>query len=506
VDDLRRLVVSAVNRHALGGVAVGVVRGTELTDSYCLGTADARGRPVDTDTVFQIASVSKTLTAVGLMQLHEQGKFQLDDPIDDHLESFRVRPRRSDWPRVTFRHLLTHTAGIGEVPRVLDLLRPRAWGMVRNGRPLPRLTELYHGEVVTEVPAGTKWAYANHGFAILGQLVEDISGQSLPEYMIEHVFEPLGMPNTDYLVSERVVDRMADGYQLRFDRLRQLPQLSISTLGAGAVRSSLEDLARYAAALVNEGSNSNGSVLAPESMATMLEPQYRPDAWKHSEQSFPAMGLAFFLDKLGGHPVAAHDGNLPGFNSSLVAAPRDGVAVIVLTNTGSVLGAHLLSVAILRSLLGQPDPTTQLPRPEVPHHPHLWGELCGAYRPAPGFLTNFRNWELLGGEAQVTVRDKYLVLRALSPLKPLRKGFPLHPVDSGDPLAFEVAYEGLVVPVVFGRDEAGRVARLSAGGPLFVTLEKRPSMISYRRGLQASVVAAGVSALAMRRRAAQRPR
>jgi CubicO group peptidase (beta-lactamase class C family) len=498
VDELRQLVVSAVNRHALGGLAVGAVRGTELIDSCCLGTADASGRPVDTDTVFQIASVSKTLTAVGLMQLHERGKFQLDDPIDDHLVSFRVRRGGSDWPAITFRHLLTHTAGIGEMPRVLDLIRPRAWGMVRKRRPLPRLSELYRGEVVTEVPAGAKWAYANHGFAILGQLVEDISGQSLPEYMIEHVFDPLGMSNTDYLVSDRVMERMADGYQLRFDHLRQVPEMSLSILGAGAVRSSLADMGRYAAALINEGSNGDGSVLARESVAQMLEPQYRPD------QRLPAMGLAFFLDQIGGHPVATHDGNVPGFNSSLVFAPRDGVAVIVLTNTGSVLGAHLLAAAILRSLLGVPDPATQLPRPEVPHHPHLWQELCGFYRPAPGFLTNFRIWEIFGGEAQVTVRNKQLVLRTLGPLKSLRKGIPLHPVDGTDPLAFEVAVEGLVVPVVFGRDDEGRVTRLSAGGQMFVTLQKRPSMIGYRRGLQVSAVAAGVGTVAMRRRASAR--
>ena len=501
MDEIRRLAVSAVNQHALGGLAVGVVQGEDLVDSCCLGTADAKGRPVDRDTVFQIASVSKTLTAVGLMQLHEQGRFQLDDPIDNHLKSFRLRPRESGWPAVTFRHLLTHTGGVGEVPRVADLLRPKAWGMVREGRPLPRLTELYHGEVVTEVPAGTKWAYANHGFAILGQLVEDISGQSLSEYMIQHVFDPLGMANTDYLMSQRVSDRMADGYQLRFAHLRMLPQLSLSILGAGAVRSSLEDLSRYAAALINKGTNRNGSMLSPESLAQMLQPQYRPD------ERLPAMGLAFFLDELGGHPVAAHDGNVPGFNSSLVIAPQDDLAVIVLTNTGSVIGAHLLSAAILRFLLKVADPVTQLPRPEVAHRPHLWRELCGFYRPTRGFLTNFRNWELLGGEAQVTVRNKQLILRALSPLKALRKGLRLYPVATEDPLVFEVVLEGLVVRVVFGRDEMGRVSRMSAaGGPAFVALQKRPSTINYRRGLQGSATVAGVGGLAIRRRALARRR
>jgi CubicO group peptidase (beta-lactamase class C family) len=494
LDDLRQLVVSAANRHAVGGLAVGVVRGADLIFSECLGVADPTGQPVEIDTVFQIASVSKTMTAIGLMQLHERGRFELDDPIDDYLKSFRLRAGGSDWPAVTFRHLLTHTGGLGELPRAGDLLRPRVSGLVPKGRRLPLLNELYRGEVVTEIPAGTKWAYANHGFAILGQLVEDVSGQSLPEYMIDHVFEPLGMLHTDYLASQRVTDRMASGYQLRFGRMRKVRELSISLLGAGAVRSSLRDLTSYAVALLNGGANDSGSVVSPDSLEEMLRPHYRPD------ERLPAMGLAFFLDQIEGHRIAGHDGNNPGFNSSLVFAPDDGLAVTVLTNTGSPLGAHLLSAAILRSLLEVPDPVARLPRPDVVHHPHLWGDLCGVYRPAKGFLTNLRSWGLLGGEAEVAVRKKRLVLRALSPIKALRRGLCLYPVASDDPLAFEVVLEGLVVPIVFGRDESGRVVNLSAGGPAFVTLQKRPPMTSYRRGLRTSAILAGVGGLKLRRR------
>jgi hypothetical protein len=276
--------------------------------------------------------------------------------------------------------------------------------------------------------------------------------------------------------------------------MRKVRELSISLLGAGAVRSSLRDLTSYAVALLNGGANDNGSVLSPDSLEEMLRPHYRPD------ERLPAMGLAFFLDQIEGHRVAGHDGNNPGFNSSLVFAADDGLAVIVLTNTGSPLGAHLLSAAILRSLLEAPDPVARLPRPDVVHHPHLWGKLCGVYRPAKGFLTNLRFWGLLGGEAEVTARNKQLVLRALSPIKALRRGLRLHPVASDDPLAFEVVLEGLVVPIVFRRDESGRVVNLSAGGPVFLNLWKRHSMTSYRRGLGTSAVMAGVGALKLRRR------
>src|SRR5437016_10386397 len=129
MNDLRPMVIAAARRHSLGGVAVAVVRpgGQPLTE--CLGMADgSQGRTVTPETVFRIASISKTLTALGLMQLYEDGRFQLDDRVNDHLKTFRVEapPGGSD---VTFRHLLTHTAGIGELPRVSDVVRRASWGM-----------------------------------------------------------------------------------------------------------------------------------------------------------------------------------------------------------------------------------------------------------------------------------------------------------------------------------------------------------------------------------------
>jgi hypothetical protein len=145
----------------------------------------------------------------------------------------------------------------------------------------------------------------------LGQLIEDITGQGLPEYMIDHVFEPLGMVHSDYTASQRVTERMASGYQLRFGRMRRVRELSIALLGAGAVQSSLRDLTSYAVALLNDGANESGSVLSPDSLEEMLRPRYRPD------ERLPATGLAFFLDEIDGHRVAGHDGNNPGFNSSV---------------------------------------------------------------------------------------------------------------------------------------------------------------------------------------------
>ena len=114
------LVIGAMNEDAAPGMGVGIVRGSETIYAKGFGLADAaRERPVSPRTVFRIGSISKTMTAIGLMQLWEQGFFGLDDPVNDHLKHYQVnRPDRAT-PPVTFRHLLTHTSGIGELRGVL---------------------------------------------------------------------------------------------------------------------------------------------------------------------------------------------------------------------------------------------------------------------------------------------------------------------------------------------------------------------------------------------------
>jgi CubicO group peptidase (beta-lactamase class C family) len=347
VIDVRSLVARAMADSGLAGVAVAVVKPGESRAVTCMGVADTRtARRAEPETVFRIASVTKTMTAIGLMQLREGGRFRLDDPVNDYLTSFRIEPRPS-WPEVTFRHLLTHTAGIGEIPRLSDVVNPAAFGLEPGSRGAD-LATLYRGSLRPEIPAGTKWAYANHGFAVVGQLVQDISGTPLPEYMRERVFDPLRMMTTDYLRTDRVAGDVATGHRARRGQSRPVRDYDRSLLGPGAVRSTLSDMATYADALLRTGAGQEGPILRQETLTEMWSPQFSPDP------RIPGMGLAFFLHDFDGHPVVGHDGNLPGFASALLLAPEDRVGVVVLTNTATLFGAHLLAETTLRSELGLP--------------------------------------------------------------------------------------------------------------------------------------------------------
>ena len=122
---VEELVTELLNEEPLAGLAVGIVQGDELVYAKGFGLADIKEqKPVTPDTVFRIGSISKTFTAIALMQLWEQGRFELDDPVNDYLKAYTIYPASPDAPQVTFRHLLTHTGGIGELRSWTDLFRP----------------------------------------------------------------------------------------------------------------------------------------------------------------------------------------------------------------------------------------------------------------------------------------------------------------------------------------------------------------------------------------------
>jgi CubicO group peptidase (beta-lactamase class C family) len=202
-----------LNRHPAVGLAVGVIRDGRAVVFRGHGLADIAARtPVTEDTVFRIGSVTKLFTAIAIMQLWEQGLIDLDRPASDYLRAYRLVPMEAGWRPATVRHLLTHTAGIPEVRGAADLLhadftpsggRPATLS-VNFGEPLPSLAEYYRKGLRIVVEPGTAFAYTNHGWATLGQIVEDVRGMPLSRFFRERIFEPLGMAHTDLDRSSRV--------------------------------------------------------------------------------------------------------------------------------------------------------------------------------------------------------------------------------------------------------------------------------------------------------------
>src|SRR5205823_3092020 len=151
-----------------------------------------------------------------------------------HLERFTVEPPPGG-ADVTLRHLLTHRSGIGELPTVADMARRTAWGWAEPGDDPADLAAIYRGTLRTDVPADTKWAYANHAFAVLGQVVEDVVGQPFASYMQQRLFSPLGMTSTGYVRNDAIARQLATGSHWMFGRLRYLKDYDLALLGPGSV-------------------------------------------------------------------------------------------------------------------------------------------------------------------------------------------------------------------------------------------------------------------------------
>ena len=498
IDDnsLKSKVAEVLDRWPSAGLAAGVVRGGSLAWFAGHGVADAgSNEPVTLDTVFRIGSITKTFTAIAVMQLHEQGLVDLDAPANDYLRSIRLVPAKASFRPATVRHLLTHTAGVGYWRRSADLLRPGVGSGNRAGRSgAPPLASYYRKGLPVEVEPGTKWVYSNHGFAVLGQIVEDVTGQPLDRYLRERIFGPLGMEHTDLIRSERVRPRLATGYVLRPGGLKPVADREVPTPGGGAMYSTAADMARYLAALLRGGTGEHGPLLQPATLASMFQPQFQPDP------RVPGMGLAFEPGEESGHKTVGKTGVLSGFLSAIVLAPDDGIGVFALANTGGLSGRGApapLAPALLRRVLGLPD---QAIRTGIPPRPETWGDLCGWYGPDPGPVTNLFTRALFGAGCEVTVRGGYLTLMPLTPLPTMRRGLRLHPDDPGDPNVFRVELPqfGNSFPVVFSTGPDGGAADTWLLIDLF-SLRKRPEFRNPRR-LVTGAAAAGAVTLAICRR------
>ena len=450
--DIQSLFDEIVHRHPAIGLAVGVVRNGELESFHGHGVADVESNtPITQDTAFRIASITKTFTAVAVMQLWEAGLVDLDAPANDYLRSYQLIPTHESFRPATIRHLLTHTAGLPELAHPGGAIKPDFGESVPAGQPIPSLAEFYRSGLRIYAEPGTRFVYGNHSPATLGQLVEDVSGQSLDGYFREHIFEPLQMSNTDLQRSDRIRDRLATGYEIVSRGVKTIADRDMVTIGAASIYSTPDDMSRYMTALLGGGANRHGRILEPETMATMFEPHYQPDP------RIPGQGLGFFRYNLGGHLAVGHQGTIPGFHSHMVMAPVSGIGVMASTN-----GAHQADFWLppeVSGLLGHLLGTHGEPnKPPGPHRPDLWEDLCGWYR-LPARPTDIRLRGMMGAGIEVYVRGGRLMLRFLTPIPSLANGFPLIPDDEDDPyvMKVELSESGLEsLKVVFSQDHETR--------------------------------------------------
>ncbi|MCU1427727.1 MAG: serine hydrolase [Actinomycetia bacterium] len=446
VDDVRA-------QYPFPGIALGICTRDGRGEMVYRGIA-GDGAVVNASTVFRIGSVTKTMTALALLRQIEAGRISLDDPVNDHLPDL-VLEARPGWRPATIRHLLTHTAGIGELSAWRDLATPMFGLAVPVGADPRPASLLYRGRLRLDVEPGTKWAYANHGFNVAGYLLETLTGEPLAQHLRSQIFEPLGMTHTDARRTERVTPGLATGYSTGRRGLRESRNIDVAGPGGGAVFSTLADLVTYGGALLDNGRG----IVAPASLQLAFDVHYRPSP------THPGIGLSFFRDEFAGHRLVGHGGGMPGFTTAFVLAPDDGVGVVAVTNTGRP-GVWIAAHRALCSLLG-----VDAGIPRRPLHPEQWAGLLGRYRPGRGTLTNVRTLVVAGG-ATVRATKRELRLHPALPLGPWRAGVVTQPVDdAGTRYALDGSAFGLPpVTLHVERDAGGRGRALHLGGLQFGAL------------------------------------
>jgi len=321
----------------LPGIAFGVVADGKLVYSGAFGYSNVESKiPADSKSMFRIASMSKSFTALAILQLRDAGKLRLDEPAETYLPEMKnLTYLTSDAPKITVRHLLMHAAGLPE---------DNPWGdrqLADSDEDLRQLVE--SGISFSNVP-GIAYEYSNLGFALLGQIVQRVSGMPFTEYMAKNVFRPLGMNSTTYEYDDVPVERLAQGYGWRDGEWFDEPLLHHGSFGAmGGLITSIEDFSRYAAlhlAAWPPRSDADDGILKRSSLREMHHPwnfaglntaATAADGRPCPIASAYAYGLGWRSD-CDGRVYIRHSGGLPGFGSNWTMLPQYDLAVVSFDN------------------------------------------------------------------------------------------------------------------------------------------------------------------------------
>ena len=256
-----------------------IIKNNSVVWSKGYGLCDIRNNKEATnDTIYLTGSISKTITATAIMQLWEQGLFNLDDDVNEYLPYKLRNPKYPDVP-ITFRMLLAHQSSLSKVTIGLFLF----FSILRF--PVEKLPEyilpdgrIYNPLSWVNSPPGEKHTYSSIGYEILGYLVEHFSNQSFTDYCQEHIFQPLKMFDTSFLPEDLDEERFAIPYVHFLTKYLRLPHYTNYNFAAGGVRTTILDLARYLLAYMNWGEYDGARILEEETVDLMLTYQYQyPD-------------------------------------------------------------------------------------------------------------------------------------------------------------------------------------------------------------------------------------
>jgi CubicO group peptidase (beta-lactamase class C family) len=360
---------AVLSQHGVVGGAVAIVHSQEPARNLFFGEArKATHHPVDSETTYNWASITKTMTAIAILQLRDRGKLSLNDPAVRYVPELRqVHDAFGPIDAITIRELLTHSAGFRNPTWPWDCddaancdwqpFEPTQWAQVSAMLPYTHIA----------FSPGTQWSYSNLGYVFLGQIIQRLTGDDFEVYVDKNILKPLGMTNSYFDRSPYFLEsRVSASYLRAGDKLTEQPfnfDTGITTSNSG-LKAPVPDMAKYLGFLIGDPTNPvYDFVLRRSSLEeawTGVLPVAEPGkpATPYTKGA-PLMGLGFFVLNLGGHGYVYHDGDQGGFSSEMLIDPARRAGSILVVNTTDT-GAPAPAAALHPQSNTEPEAGTDL--------------------------------------------------------------------------------------------------------------------------------------------------
>lgn len=382
IPDIERLAEVKVAKYRLPGMALGIIRDQELAWFGGFGTADLDSDKKPTEnTIARIASVTKTFTTTAVMQLRDQGRLTLEDPLAQHIPEFAsVRATRDDAGGVTLRRLLTHRSGlVTESPT-------HGWNDLDFPSREEILAKLPETEIV--IPQDSAFKYSNLAFGLLGEVVHRVADMPYTEYVHANIIEPLGLTSTVFDLTEELRPNCFVGYNPTpyQDYPEQAPYAHLNGLSsAGQLHSTVSDLAKWISFQFRTDSEGCGGaqVLREQTVAEIQRPQYVEPDWSSGQC------LGWRATRIGDHIYHNHGGGIHGFGTQVWFNVPSKTGVVVFINMWPPHGGLEIAQEVLEIVLNADEAVQPRPgKPTLEATPETLRRFIGYYRAEPGIDVN----------------------------------------------------------------------------------------------------------------------
>jgi CubicO group peptidase (beta-lactamase class C family) len=365
--DVDRLFTEFMAGRHVPGAAWGVIIDGRLAHVGVNGLRDVSAKaPVDADSVFRIASMTKSFTAISILKLRDEGKLSLDDSAERYVpEMAGMKYSSGDAPKITIRHLLSHAEGFPE---------DNPWGDRQLADTDEQLSRMLRGGIPFSNAPGLVYEYSNLGFAILGRIVTNVSKVPYTEYVAENILHPLGMTSTTLEPSTVPANRLVHGYRWEDERWKDEPLLANGSFGSmGGMLTSVRDLSRYVGVFLSAWPPHDGAETGPIRRASLREMQHLWSPVPSAVTRDRATGAVQFTSGGYGYglrvaqnctfrTIVSHTGGLPGFGSVMTWLPDYGVGVVAFGNL-TYTGWGGIATTALEALVKKADLHPRMPAP-----------------------------------------------------------------------------------------------------------------------------------------------